>query len=90
MSNEQTKSSKEFEKEVEKEVEEKVKNFFEKKCKKGVKDQGGNAFYGIGLIGALVYYISTATGFWMGVWGVIKAVLWPAFFVYKIFEYLGM
>ena len=62
----------------------------EQVCKKGIQNQGGGAVYCLGLLGALWYYLSTATGFWMGVWGVVKAILWPAFFVYKIFEYLGM
>lgn len=49
----------------------------------------GGAVYGLGLIGAAVYYISTATGFWVGVWGVVKAILWPAFFVYEAFRFFG-
>jgi len=48
------------------------------------------ATYGLGFIGALVYYISTATGFWNGVWGVIKALLWPAFLIYGLLKYLGL
>ena len=43
---------------------------------------GGGAVYGLGMIGALVYYISTATSFWMGLWGVVEAIFWPAFLVY--------
>ena len=39
------------------------------------------AFYGLGVIGAAVYYISTASGFWVGVLGVLKALVWPAFVV---------
>ncbi len=50
----------------------------------------GGAFYGIGFIGAVVYYISTASGFWMGVLGVLKALVWPAFLVYSAMKYLGM
>lgn len=46
--------------------------------------------YGLAFIGALVYYIKTATGFWMGVWGVIKAILWPAFLVYELMKSLNM
>lgn len=46
--------------------------------------------YGIGLIGALVYFISHATSFWMGVLGVLKAIVWPAFLVYKLFEFLHL
>ena len=43
--------------------------------------------YGLGFIGAAIYYISTATGFWMGVLGFLKAIVWPVFVVMKI---LGM
>ena len=49
----------------------------------------GGAVYGLGFIGAAVYYISTATGFWMGVWGFLKALVWPVFFVYEAFKYFG-
>jgi hypothetical protein len=47
------------------------------------------AVYGLGLIGALVYYISTATGFWVGVLGVLKAIVWPVFFVYGLLKFIG-
>jgi len=43
---------------------------------------GGGAVYGLGLIGALVYYIQTSTWFWDGVYGVFRALVWPAFLVY--------
>ncbi len=46
------------------------------------------AVYGLGLIGAAVYFISHATGFWMGVLGFLKAVVWPAFLVYEAFAKL--
>jgi hypothetical protein len=46
------------------------------------------AVYGLGFIGAAVYFISQATGFWMGVWGFIKALVWPAFMVYEAFKQL--
>ena len=48
------------------------------------------AIYGFGFIGAAAYYITTSTGFWMGVWGVIKAIVWPVFLVYEAFKYLGL
>ena len=48
-----------------------------------------SAMYGVGLIGAAVYYISTATGFWMGVLGFLKALVWPAFLVYEALKALG-
>ncbi len=50
--------------------------------------QGGNAVYGLGLIGAAVYFISNATTFWMGVLGFLKALVWPAFLVYQAFDAL--
>ncbi len=69
----------------------KKKNIKTKKtCKCNFKDccNGGCAYF-LGLVGALVYYISTATGFWNGVWGVVKALLWPAFLVFEVLKFLG-
>jgi hypothetical protein len=47
------------------------------------KDPFG-AVYGLGLVGALVYYIQNADSFWVGVVGVAKALIWPAMLVYKL------
>jgi len=47
---------------------------------------GGGAVYGLGLIGALVYYIQQSDGFWDGVLGVLKALVWPAFLVYELLK----
>jgi hypothetical protein len=47
---------------------------------------GGEAVYGLGLIGALVYYIQQADGFWDGVLGVLKALVWPAFLVFELLK----
>ena len=46
--------------------------------------------YFMGFLGAAIYYISTATGFWVGVLGVLKAIVWPAFVVFEIMKFLGM
>ncbi len=48
------------------------------------------AMYGLGFIGAAIYFISHATGFWMGVLGFLKAIVWPVFFVYESFKHFGM
>jgi hypothetical protein len=48
------------------------------------------AVYGLGFIGAAIYFISTATGFWMGVLGILKAIVWPAFLVFDLLKYLGI
>jgi len=45
--------------------------------------------YGLGLIGAAVYFIGNATTFWIGVVGFLKALVWPAFLVYEAFEFLS-
>jgi hypothetical protein len=50
---------------------------------------GGNAVYGLGLIGALVYYIQQADGFWSGVVGILKALVWPAFVIYELLKFLA-
>jgi len=47
------------------------------------------AVYAVGLIGAAVYFISTASGFWMGLFGVMKALVWPAILVFDAFKALG-
>lgn len=48
------------------------------------------AVYGLGFIGAAIYFIFHATGFWAGLLGFLKAIVWPAFLVYEAFKYLGM
>ncbi|MFO7998262.1 MAG: hypothetical protein R6U86_04695 [Bacteroidales bacterium] len=48
-----------------------------------------SAVYGLGLIGAAIYYISSATGFWMGALGLLKAFVWPAFLVYEALKAVG-
>jgi hypothetical protein len=47
------------------------------------------AVYGLGLIGAAIYYISQATSFWPGVLGFLKAVVWPVFLVLEALKKLG-
>jgi hypothetical protein len=50
---------------------------------------GGDAVYGLGLIGALVYYIQAADGFWSVVLGILKAFVWPAFVLYDLLTFLS-
>jgi hypothetical protein len=52
--------------------------------------QGGSSdsVYGLGFIGALVYFISQAKDFREGVIGFFKAIVWPAILVYEIFKLL--
>ena len=46
--------------------------------------------YGLGLIGAAIYFISAATSFWTGVLGFLKAIVWPVFLVYEAFKHLAV
>jgi hypothetical protein len=48
-----------------------------------------SAVYGLGLIGAAIYFISTATSFWIGVLGFLKAIVWPVFMVFEAFKHLA-
>jgi len=47
-----------------------------------------SAIYGLGFIGAAIYFISQATSFWMGVLGFLKALVWPAYLVFNLFKFL--
>ncbi len=58
------------------------------KTKVVYREAGGGAVYGLGLIGAWIYFIGQSTTFWEGVLGFLKGFVWPAFFVYEIFKYL--
>lgn len=54
--------------------------------------QGGasGAVYGMGLIGAWVYFIGHATTFWLGVLRFLKGIVWPALMVYELLKYLHL
>ena len=54
------------------------------------KNAHSGAVYGLGIIGAAIYFISNATGFWMGVLGFLKAIVWPAILIYESLKYLGV
>ncbi len=68
-----------------------MKNEERKTCKTKCSpcDTGG-ALYFFGFIGAAVYYIGTASGFWIGILGFLKSLVWPAFLVYELMMFLGM
>lgn len=46
--------------------------------------------YLVTVIGAAVYFIGNADGFWEGVLGLLKALVWPAFVVYRALELLEL
>lgn len=51
---------------------------------------GGAPLYGLGVLGAAVYFIQGASGFWAGVLGVIKAFFWPALVLWKVLGLLQL
>jgi hypothetical protein len=57
---------------------------------KNIYRNAADAVYGLGLIGALVYFLQHATTFVMGLFGLLKAIFWPAMIVYKLLEFLKM
>ena len=46
------------------------------------------AVYGLGFIGALVYFLMHATTVWDGVLGFFQALVWPGVLVYRLLEFL--
>jgi hypothetical protein len=53
----------------------------------------GASFGGIYLltvIGAAVYFVGSVDGFWNIVLGLLKAIVWPAFVVYRVLELLNL
>jgi len=50
---------------------------------------GAGAVYGLGLIGALVYYWQHADGFWAHIGAILEAIVWPAFVVYDLLQHIG-
>ncbi|MBC7334234.1 MAG: hypothetical protein H5T85_07260 [Actinobacteria bacterium] len=44
--------------------------------------------YFMAFVGAAVYFIKDAPSFWIGVLGFLKAIVWPAFLIYNLFQYL--
>ena len=49
---------------------------------------GPDAVYGIGIIGAWVFYLKRAATFQQGMLGFLKGLVWPAFLVYELFVFL--
>jgi hypothetical protein len=64
----------------------------EKDCRKPtvIRRSSADAVYGLGFVGACIYYVSTATTFWIGVLGILKSLVWPAFLVFELLKYLNM
>jgi hypothetical protein len=64
----------------------------QEKPKQKVIRQGGasEAVYGLGIIGAWVYYFTHSATFLLGVVGFFKGIVWPAMLVYEALKYFQM
>lgn len=51
---------------------------------------GSGALYGLGIIGALIYFLQHATSFVDVIVGIVYAVFWPGVVVYKVLELFNM
>jgi len=49
---------------------------------------GSNAIYGLGVVGALFYFLQGATTLGMVIVGIGKAVFWPAILMFKLLTFL--
>lgn len=48
----------------------------------------GGGLYLVTFVGAAVYFIQKADGFWEVIWAILQALVWPAFVVYNVLEAL--
>lgn len=46
----------------------------------------GGAVYGLGFVGALIYFLQAADSFWQVLLAFLQAAVWPAYIVYKLLE----
>jgi len=59
-------------------------------CNCGKAGGSNGAIYGLSVIGALFYFLQSASSFGMVMMGIGKSIFWPAFLMFKLLTYLGM
>lgn len=57
------------------------------KCHHG---NNSSAIYGLGIFGALFYFLQGATTFTAVIVGIFKSIFWPAFLLFKVLTLLSM
>lgn len=71
-------------------IKKKVKRNLKKKSNVNIEVvKSSSTFYLLGIVGSAIYFISTADGFWHGVLGVLKSLVWPAFLIFEALSALG-
>jgi hypothetical protein len=61
----------------------------DKKPNVNIQNKSSDTVYGLGLIGAWVYYIGRAETTQERVQGFFKGLAWPAFLVYELLKFLS-
>lgn len=63
----------------------------ENNCSNKNKSGGmlGGAYF-LTIVGAAVYFFQNVATFWGGVLAILKALVWPAFVIYKVLEILKL
>ncbi len=59
-------------------------------CKCGKHEGMAGCVYFLAFIGAAIYYIEQADGFWIGVLGFLQAIIWPVMLIHEVFTRLAM
>ena len=57
---------------------------------KNAGSAGGGAVYGLGFVGAVIYYLQHSTTIIEGLIGILKAMVWPAILIYKVLSLLQL
>jgi len=66
-------------------------NFFTQRHDHHSRCSGSSgAIYGLGVVGALFYFLGNAATFGAVMLGIGKAFFWPAILMFKLLGYLGM
>lgn len=55
------------------------------------RGKGGmfGGFYFLSIIGAAVFFVQQVSGFWPIVLAILKAIVWPAFLIHSLFQFLA-
>lgn len=64
-------------------ISEKVKRKFKNRC-----SSNNSCIYFLGFIGAATHFLCASNGFVAGLFGILKALVWPAILVYEAFQTL--
>ena len=77
-----------FNKNLNKKINKKLKLKSKKYGNIKIGSRNSNGFYFLGFLGSAIYFIGHSNGFWDGVLGFLKAIIWPLFLVYEAFSKL--